>query len=68
MVPNFLKIFLPAAKRHGHGLVCGSCPVFLFNFEHLTQIFGLTQANFEANQADFTKLTQNFGNFKQKQL
>ena len=26
----------------------------------------LTQANFEANSADFSLLTQNFGNFKQK--
>ena len=28
--------------------------------------FGLTQAYFEANSADFPKQTQNFGNFKQK--
>ena len=42
--------------------------MFIFDFEHLTQtdFFGLTQANFEANSADFHSLTQNFGNFKQK--
>jgi len=42
--------------------------VFFFDFEDLTQtdFFGLTQANFEANSADFSQLTQKFGNFKQK--
>ena len=30
------------------------------------RFFGLTEANFEANSADFSQLTQNFGNFKQK--
>ena len=41
---------------------------FFSKIEHLNQtdFFGITQANFEANSADFHCLTQIFGNFKQK--
>ena len=44
------------------------CSVGFFRFwaPNSERFFGLTQANFEANSADFHHLTQNFGNFKQK--
>ena len=42
--------------------------VFFFRFwaPNSDRFFGLTQANFEANSANFTQLTQNFGYSKQK--
>ena len=39
---------------------------FRFWAPNSDRFFGLTQANFGANSADFHRLTQIFGNFKQK--
>ena len=39
---------------------------FRFRGPKSDRFFGVTQANFEANSADFHQLTHNFGNFKQK--
>ena len=39
---------------------------FLFLAPNSDRNFGLTEANFEANSADFHYLTQNFGNFNKK--
>ena len=44
------------------------CLQCFFRFGELIsdRILGLTQANFEANSADFLHITQNFGIFDQK--
>ena len=62
------KSVLNDRDREKKGRVIVWFSVFFFRFwaPNPDQFFGLTQANFEANSADFHCLTQNFGHFKQK--